>query len=63
MIVRSCKQLRVRAGRAGRAGSCATSRYGRGKILHLAPGPSQDDVGQVVQRAGKRILRCPQQRG
>ena len=36
---------------------------GRGQMFHPAPGPSQHDVEQVVQRTSKRILRFLQRRG
>ena len=32
-------------------------------MFHPAPGPSQRDVEQVVQRASKRILRFLERRG
>ena len=36
---------------------------GKGHMFHPAPGPSQLDVEQVVQRTSKRILRFLQRRG
>jgi hypothetical protein len=36
---------------------------GKGQMFHPAPGPSQHDVEQVVQRTSKRILRFLQRRG
>jgi hypothetical protein len=36
---------------------------GRGQMFHPAPGPTQQEVEEVVQRASKRILRFLQRRG
>jgi hypothetical protein len=36
---------------------------GKGQMFHPAPGPSQHDIEQVVQRTSKRILRFLQRRG
>jgi hypothetical protein len=36
---------------------------GKGQMFHPAPGPSQHDVEQVVQRTSKRVLRFLQRRG
>jgi hypothetical protein len=44
-------------------GVYAPDRDGKGQMFHPAPGPSQHDVEQVVQRASKRVLRFLQRRG
>ena len=40
-----------------------TQREGGAPIFHPAPGPTQEDVEAIVQRASKRILRFLQRRG
>jgi Putative transposase len=44
-------------------GVYAPGRDGGAPILHPAPGPTQEEVEAVVQRAGKRILRYLERRG
>jgi hypothetical protein len=36
---------------------------GKGKLFHLAPAPTQDEIEALVGRATKRILRFLQRRG
>jgi hypothetical protein len=44
-------------------GLYAKDRDGKGFMFHPAPAPSQEDVGAMVERASKRILRLLQRRG
>jgi hypothetical protein len=44
-------------------GVYSADRDGKGRMFHPAPGPSQEDIEQLVERASKRILRFLERRG